>query len=120
MTAAIEQLRIEASKIPTYDNCVEISKRVNCFYSTIEEIYDTKIEIFNYRMARFEDFCIPYSRNLRGITFDLNTKKLISLPLIKFFNYGICFYNYLFRCHFRGNFHHNIFSFIYRFIILQK
>lgn len=88
MMANIEQLRIEASKIPTYDNCVEILKRANCFYSTIEEIYDTKIEIFNYRMARFEDFCIPYSRNLRGITFDLNTKKLISLPLIKFFNYG--------------------------------
>ena len=46
--------------------------------------------IFDYRLASYNNFLLPYAREMRGITFRLdqeeNPIKLVSLPFHKFFN----------------------------------
>jgi T4 RnlA family RNA ligase len=85
----MKNIFINSKKIPTYDDCINIiNSNSDTFFVKEETIDGVTIASFNYRLAKYNDFSEPYTRNLRGITFIKDTKKLIALPLPKFFNYN--------------------------------
>jgi T4 RnlA family RNA ligase len=77
-------------QIPTYQECLEIcEKSMGVFYETKTSINGYNISIFNYRLASFQDFGLPGSIEMRGITFVFNTDGTVfrCFPLLeKFFN----------------------------------
>lgn len=79
--------------LPTYEECKEIVSKNDAFYSSLQEVDGYKIEMFNYRIARSEDFTSPLpgskitAHELRGLTFvhdGENVQRYIMLH--KFFN----------------------------------
>jgi T4 RnlA family RNA ligase len=74
--------------IPTYQECLDLVYKHDCFYKKTEMVNNTPITSFTYRIANYSDFCNTGAINMRGITFNSNTEKLIALPFWKFFNYG--------------------------------
>lgn len=75
-------------KIPFFDDAMHVVSQSEAFYFTDEKLINGKqIRSFNYRLASFSDFSFPYSWNMRGTTYDLETKNILALPMEKFFNY---------------------------------
>lgn len=75
-------------KIPTFDQAMELVNSNESFMYKDEQLDDNVlIRTFHYSLASYSDFCLPYSWNMRGIVFDLNTKEIVALPFEKFFNY---------------------------------
>lgn len=82
--------------LPTYEECLDIVKKYDnfVFYSSIYNIDGFKIEIFNYRFAKYEDFINPLNNNisakeLRGLTFVFNSDGILFKRFIlldKFWN----------------------------------
>lgn len=80
--------------LPTYDECVAITKANECFYEKQVEINGQKVSVFNYRLAQYKDFANPIEGSnitafeLRGLTFVHNEDGTKSryLGLHKFFN----------------------------------
>lgn len=80
--------------LPTYEECVAITKANECFYEKQVEINGTKVSVFNYRLAQYKDFLNPIEGSsitafeLRGLTFvhNENGSKKRFLGLHKFFN----------------------------------
>lgn len=78
---------MEFKYIPSFDECQKLVNENECFIRKDEIIdNDNSITTFGYRIATLEDFNKKGARNLRGITFDTNTKKLLALPFHKFWN----------------------------------
>ncbi len=50
------------------------------------KVGDTNIRVYSYHVQYENQFKNPLSREMRGITFDLDTGKIISRPFHKFFN----------------------------------
>lgn len=73
--------------VPDFFDCLKLVEIGDVFNSKEEKINNHTIVSFMYRFATYSDFCIPGSRNLRGITFDKESKTLLALPFHKFFNY---------------------------------
>lgn len=79
--------------LPTYEEAVEITQKNECFYEKQVIVNDTKVSVFNYRLAQFKDFDRPIEGSnleayeLRGLTF-IHDKNGIRrhLMLHKFFN----------------------------------
>jgi T4 RnlA family RNA ligase len=77
--------------LPTYERCVDICNQTDptLFYEQKFILDGFKVSIFNYRLARFEDFQKYQSFEMRGITFVFNQDGSLyrRFPLIeKFFN----------------------------------
>lgn len=83
------------SKIPTYEDCLEICNKNPAFYESKFEFDGYKISMFNYRIAKYSDFISPLpgreicGKEMRGLTFVFNKdgslfKRYILLE--KFFN----------------------------------
>jgi T4 RnlA family RNA ligase len=80
--------------LPTYEECVAITKANECFYEKQVEVNGQKVSVFNYRLAQYKDFFQPIEGSnvtafeLRGLTFVFNedgtTKRFLGLH--KFFN----------------------------------
>jgi hypothetical protein len=81
--------------LPTREECLEITKTTEVFYRTEKIINGFKVEMYDYRLASYQDFFpngiykgINYSE-LRGLTFILNPETNEwerNIALQKFFN----------------------------------
>lgn len=78
----------ESLVIPNLENCINLVNNNNSFVSKIENIDGVDVITFSYRLSSYFDFNQKYARNIRSISFNLNTKKCIVLSLHKFFNYN--------------------------------
>ncbi|MDD3263453.1 MAG: RNA ligase [Candidatus Nanoarchaeia archaeon] len=75
--------------IPTYDECMSlVESNPDAFITKDENVDGIDVTTFGYRLASYSDFTLNGARNMRGITFRKDTKKLIALPFHKFFNYN--------------------------------
>lgn len=80
--------------LPTYEECVAITKANECFYEKQVEVNGFKISVFNYRLAQYKDFKQPLEGSnvtafeLRGLAFVFNSDGTYQrfLGLHKFFN----------------------------------
>jgi T4 RnlA family RNA ligase len=80
--------------LPTYDECVAITKANECFYEKQVEVNGVKVSVFNYRLAQYKDFLQPIPNSditafeLRGLTYLHNEdgSKSRYIMLHKFFN----------------------------------
>jgi len=75
--------------LPTREECQEIVKNSDAFYVTEKYLEHQKIEIYDYRMAKLEDFEKYNAYELRGLTFIYDVEKNIWNRFIlmnKFFN----------------------------------
>ena len=73
-----------------YDSLVSLTEESKTFFYS-DQIKDEKIyRIFNYRIASYSEFLLPYALECRGVTFEIDGNgkmiKLVSLPMAKFFN----------------------------------
>ena len=76
--------------LPTRDECLDLVKSTDAFYASETVVEDCKVEMYDYRLASYEDF-FPEGKNwseLRGLTFveqpDGTWKRFLALN--KFFN----------------------------------
>jgi len=73
--------------IPSFDECVNMTKNKDIFIRKDEVLDGVPIATFSYRLASYKDFYgVKGSFNMRGITFRSDTKELLALPLHKFWN----------------------------------
>ena len=73
--------------IPSFDECVNMTKNKDIFIRKDEVLDGVPIATFSYRLASCKDFYgVKGSFNMRGITFNSDTKELLALPLHKFWN----------------------------------
>jgi len=79
---------IKSMKIPSLENCLNVVKSCQNFISKVEIVDGVEIISFSYRLASFSDFDRQFARNLRSISFEKNTGKIVCLGFHKFFNYG--------------------------------
>jgi len=85
----MEQPKFKKSlNIPNIENCIRLVNTIESFISKIEEVDNNKIITFSYRHPTYDDFNREYARNLRSITFDLESKECLVLSFHKFFNYN--------------------------------
>lgn len=77
---------MEFKYVPSFNECQKLVNENECFIRKDEIIDNNSISTFAYRIATLEDFNKKGARNLRGITFETNTKKLLALPFHKFWN----------------------------------
>jgi T4 RnlA family RNA ligase len=84
-----KKILIDSLIIPTFDEAMSLCNKYEDFFYK-DETLDNGITIrsFNYRLSNYTMFTEKGARNLRGISFDLNTKELLALPLSKFFNFS--------------------------------
>ena len=78
--------------LPTFEECLEITKKNDAFLHKIEEYEGHTFHIFNYRLANYGDFAKHKgSIEMRGLTFRGPLKEGIYqrfIHLHKFFNWG--------------------------------
>lgn len=79
--------------LPTLNQCLEICEKNKSFKCKKETIEGYEVYIFNYFLASYNDFVMPFegcevdARELRGLTFVIDGDKEICFPFIhKFFN----------------------------------
>jgi len=73
-----------------YREMIKLTETTEAFYFKDYDVGDYVYRAFNYRLASYTEFCLPYSLDMRGITFMLvegGDPILISRPFKKFFNY---------------------------------
>ena len=82
-----ENLKIQTI---TYEDAIRLTSLEDSpFYETKDYIDGYQISMFNYRLATYQDFVAPGSKEMRGLTFVFNTDGSIYkrfLLLEKFFN----------------------------------
>lgn len=75
-----------------FDALMKLCSENECFYFIDQKtVMQTKVRIFNYRMANYTEWLKPGALECRGIMFameDDKAVKLISRPMEKFFNYA--------------------------------
>ena len=78
------------SKIPTYQECIEICQKSDgLFYESKFIIDGYKVSVFNYRLSTYNDFVTYNAFELRGLTFVFNADGSLYkrfLLMEKFFN----------------------------------
>lgn len=79
--------------LPTLNQCLEICEKNKSFKYKKEIVEGYEVYIFNYFLASYNDFAMPFegcevdARELRGLTFVIDGDKEICFPFIhKFFN----------------------------------
>lgn len=79
--------------LPTLNQCLEICEKNKSFKYKKETIEGYEVYIFNYFLASYNDFVMPFegceidARELRGLTFVIDWDREICFPFIhKFFN----------------------------------
>jgi len=75
-------------KLPSREDCQRIVRQSDAFYCTQTEVNGYLVEIYNYRLASYNDF-VQNSFEMRGITFVYDSKKnewKRHILLNKFFN----------------------------------
>tara|TARA_B100000700_G_scaffold230615_1_gene255055 strand:- start:22054 stop:23292 length:1239 start_codon:yes stop_codon:yes gene_type:complete len=75
-----------------FNNLISITQEEDSSFHVLEHFFQGhKLFIFDYHQASYNDFLKPSAIEARGITFHVDEnnqfKKLISLPMQKFFNY---------------------------------
>ena len=71
-----------------YEGLLALTEEHEAFYFADTQLYGEWYRVFNYRLGSYSQWILPYALECRGITFHRDTKKIVSRPFEKFFNYG--------------------------------
>ena len=69
-----------------YDGLMALTEEHEAFYWADTTLYGTVYRVFNYRLGSYSQWILPYALECRGITFERDTKRVVSRPFEKFFN----------------------------------
>lgn len=69
-----------------YDGLLALTDEHEAFYFQDFEFLGESYRVFNYRMGSYAQWLLPYSLECRGITFHVDTQRIVSRPIEKFFN----------------------------------